>query len=179
MAASLNKVMLIGNVGRDPEMRFTPGGTAVTTFSVATNRRIRGQDGQWTDETEWHNIVTFEKLAEQCNEYLAKGRKVYIEGRLQTRSWDDQQSGQKKYRTEIVANTMQMLDSRPRDEDGMGGSGGSGGFDRDEAREMAPARGGRGDRAERDGGFAGARRGASNGAPRGGDNEIDLDDTPF
>lgn len=178
MAASLNKVMLIGNVGRDPEMRFTPSGTAVTTFSVATNRRIRSQDGQWTDETEWHNVVTFEKLAEQCNEYLNKGRKVYIEGRLQTRSWDDKDSGQKKYRTEIVANTMQMLDQRPRDEGGFGDAD-----MRDNTRDMAPAgagapaRGGRGDRAERGDGFA--VRGSSNGAARGGDNEIDLDDTPF
>jgi single-strand DNA-binding protein len=184
MAASLNKVMLIGNVGRDPEMRFTPGGTAVTTFSVATNRRVRAQDGQWTDETEWHNIVTFEKLAEQCNEYLTKGRKVYIEGRLQTRSWDDQQSGQKKYRTEIVANTMQMLDQRPRDD---GSFGDIEGRDLREPRELALARNDRsdrsGDRAERGG--RGSRddgygaRGGVNGASRGGDNEIDLDDTPF
>jgi single-strand DNA-binding protein len=166
--------MLIGNVGRDPEMRFTPGGTAVTTFSVATNRRVRGQDGQWTDETEWHNIVTFEKLAEQCNEYLAKGRKVYIEGRLQTRSWDDQQSGQKKYRTEIVANTMQMLDQRPRDE---GGFGDSDVAREPREREMAPARGGRGGRG--DGGDVYGGRGGSNGTARGGENEIDLDDTPF
>lgn len=112
MAGSLNKVQLIGNVGRDPEMRYLQSGEPVTTFSVATNRRWTGQDNQPRDETEWHNIVAWRKLAEQCNEYLSKGRKVYIEGRLQTRSWDDQASGQKKYRTEIVADRMLMLDSR-------------------------------------------------------------------
>src|SRR5919202_3408797 len=127
MAGSLNKVMLIGNVGRDPEMRYLQSGEPVTTFSVATNRRWTGTDGQPRDETEWHNVVAWRKLAEQCNEYLTKGRKVYIEGRLQTRSWDGQ-DGQKHYRTEVVANTMMMLDQRPRD--GMGGNGDSFG-DRD------------------------------------------------
>ena len=118
MAGSLNKVTLIGNVGRDPEMRYLQSGEPVTTFSVATNRRWTGTDGQPREETEWHNIVAWRKLAEQCNEYLTKGRKVYIEGRLQTRSWDGP-DGQKRYRTEIVANTMMMLDQRPR-EGGMG-----------------------------------------------------------
>jgi single-strand DNA-binding protein len=120
MAGSLNKVMLIGNVGRDPEMRYTQGGEPVTTFSLATNRRTRGPDQQWHDETEWHNVVAWSKLAEQCNEYLTKGRKVYIEGRLQTRSWDGQ-DGQKKFRTEIVANQMLMLDTQRQREDGFGG----------------------------------------------------------
>jgi single-strand DNA-binding protein len=114
MAGSLNRVMLIGNVGRDPEMRYLQSGEPVTTFSLATNRRWTGTDGQPRDETEWHNVVAWRKLAEQCNEYLTKGRKVYIEGRLQTRSWDGP-DGQKRYRTEIVANTMLMLDQRPRD----------------------------------------------------------------
>jgi single-strand DNA-binding protein len=124
MAGSLNKVMLIGNVGRDPEMRYLQSGEPVTTFSVATNRRWTGQDGQPREETEWHNIVAWRKLAEQCNEYLSKGRKVYIEGRLQTRSWDDQATGQKRFRTEIVADRMDMLDSRDpgRREGGAGGS---------------------------------------------------------
>jgi len=122
MAGSLNRVMLIGNVGRDPEMRYLQSGEPVTTFSLATNRRWTGTDGQPRDETEWHNVVAWRKLAEQCNEYLSKGRKVYIEGRLQTRSWDDQASGQKKYRTEIVADRMLMLDSR----DPRGREGGSG-----------------------------------------------------
>ncbi|HEX2515949.1 MAG TPA: single-stranded DNA-binding protein [Chloroflexota bacterium] len=123
MAGSLNKVMLIGNVGRDPEMRYLQSGEPVTTFSVATNRRWTGGDGQPREETEWHNVVAWRKLAEQCNEYLNKGRKVYIEGRLQTRSWDDQATGQKRFRTEVVADRMVMLDSRDpgRREGGMGG----------------------------------------------------------
>jgi len=125
MAGSLNKVQLIGNVGRDPEMRYLQSGEPVTTFSVATNRRWSAPDGQPREETEWHNVVAWRKLAEQCNEYLAKGRKVYIEGRLQTRSWDDQASGQKRFRTEIVADRMLMLDSR----DPRGREGGSGGGD--------------------------------------------------
>jgi single-strand DNA-binding protein len=123
MAGSLNKVQLIGNVGRDPEMRYLQSGEPVTTFSVATNRRWSAPDGQPREETEWHNVVAWRKLAEQCNEYLTKGRKVYIEGRLQTRSWDDQASGQKRFRTEIVADRMLMLDSR----DPRGREGGSGG----------------------------------------------------
>lgn len=128
MAGSLNKVMLIGNVGRDPEMRYLQSGEAVTTFSVATNRRWNGADNQPHEETEWHNVVAWRKLAEQCNEYLSKGRKVYIEGRLQTRSWDGP-DGQKRYRTEVVASTMIMLDQRdqrpreggPDDRDGTPG----------------------------------------------------------
>jgi single-strand DNA-binding protein len=125
MAGSLNKVLLIGNVGRDPEMRYLQSGEPVTTFSLATNRRWTGADGQAREETEWHNVVAWRRLAEQCNEYLAKGRKVYIEGRLQTRSWDDQATGQKRFRTEIVADRMVLLDSRDQrardggDEDGV------------------------------------------------------------
>ena len=121
MAGSLNKVQLIGNVGRNPEMRYLAGGEAVTTFSLATNRRWRDQDGQTHEQTEWHHVVAWRKLAEQCGEYLEKGRQVYVEGRLQTRTWDDPASGQKRYRTEIVANTMMMLDQRPRDGGGMDG----------------------------------------------------------
>src|SRR5918995_338336 len=112
MAGSLNKVQLIGNVGRDPEMRYLQSGEPVTTFSVATNRRWTRQDGHPREETEWHNIVAWRKLAEQCTEYLSKGRKVYVEGRLQTRSWDDQATGQKRYRTEVVADRMLLLDAR-------------------------------------------------------------------
>ena len=112
MAGSLNKVQLIGNVGRDPEMKYLAGGEAVTTFSLATNRRWRGQDGQTHEQTEWHNVVAWRKLAEQCGEYLEKGRQVYVEGRLQTRTWDDPTSGQKRYRTEIVAEELVLLDSR-------------------------------------------------------------------
>ena len=111
MAGSLNKVQLIGNVGRDPDMRYLPAGEAVTTFSLATNRRWRGDDGQAHEQTEWHSVVAWRRLAEQCGEYLARGRQVYVEGRLQTRSWDDA-TGQKRYRTEVVAERMVLLDSR-------------------------------------------------------------------
>jgi len=103
--------MIIGNVGRDPEMRYTPNGSAVTTFSVAVSRRWTGQDGQQQDETEWFNVVTWNKLAERCNQYVTKGSSVYVEGRLQTRSWDGQ-DGQKKYRTELVAQDVRFLSSR-------------------------------------------------------------------
>ena len=120
MAGSLDKVMLIGNVGRDPEMRYVaPSGEPVTTFSLATNRRWTGQHGHPRERSEWHHIVAWRKLAEQCNEYLTKGRKVYIEGALKTRSWDDQATGQKRFRTEIQAERMVMLDSRdPRAREG-------------------------------------------------------------
>jgi single-strand DNA-binding protein len=110
---SLNKVMVIGNVGRDPEMRYLPNGTPVTSFSVAAGHSWRTPDGDTREETEWFNVVAWNKLAETCNQLITKGRKVYIEGRLRTRSWDGQ-DGQKHYRTEVVANTMILLDSRPR-----------------------------------------------------------------
>ena len=111
MAGSLNKVMIIGNVGRDPEMRYTPSGAPVTTFSVATSFRWNSKEGEPREETEWFTVVAWNRLAEQCSQYLTKGRKVYIEGRLRTRSWEGQ-DGQKHYRTEVIASTMLMLDSR-------------------------------------------------------------------
>jgi|SRR5581483_102417 len=118
--AGLNKVMIIGNLGRDPEMRYTPNGAAVTSFSVAVNRRWTSQDGQPQDETEWFNVVAWNKLAETCNQVLSKGRLVYVEGRLRTRSWDGQ-DGQKHYRTEVIASTVQFLDSaRSRSQDSSG-----------------------------------------------------------
>ena len=106
---NLNKVMLIGNVTRDPEVRATPGGQNVASFSVATNRRWKDQSGQPKDQVEYHNIVAWRRLAEIVGQYLKKGSKIYIEGRLQTRSWDDQ-SGTKRYKTEIVAENLIMLD---------------------------------------------------------------------
>ncbi len=109
--ASLNKVILIGNLGADPEMRYSPSGRAVTNFRMATTRHWNTQDGERREETEWHRIVAFSKLAEICGQYLKKGAPVYVEGRLQTRSWEDQ-SGMKRYTTEIVANEMQMLSAR-------------------------------------------------------------------
>lgn len=107
--AGLNKVMLIGNVGREPEMRYTEKGKPVTSFSVAVNRTFNTPDGGRREETEWVSIVAWEKLAETCNQYLGKGSKVYVEGRLQTRSWDGQ-DGQKRYKTEVVASTVLFLD---------------------------------------------------------------------
>lgn len=122
MSKTLNKVTLIGHVGRDPEMRNTASGAAVTSFTVATNRVSRAGDGSTQEETEWHPVVAWDKLAETCNQYLRKGSKVYIEGRLQTRSWE--QDGQKRYKTEIIAYEMIMLDSR-QDANGNGNGGGA------------------------------------------------------
>jgi single-strand DNA-binding protein len=111
-ARSLNKVMLIGNMARDPELRYTPSGAAVCSFSMATNRSWTPSDGgERKEETEFHRIVAWNKLAELCSQLLTKGRKVYIEGRLQTRSWDTPE-GEKKYTTEIIAEDMVLLDSR-------------------------------------------------------------------
>ncbi len=109
MAGTLNKVMLIGNLTREPELKKTAGGQSVCSFSIATNRSYTDASGQKKDQVEYHNIVTWAKLAEICGQYLTKGKKVYIDGRLQTREWDGQ-DGQKKYRTEIVAENMIMLD---------------------------------------------------------------------
>ena len=112
---SLNKCMIIGNLGRDPEMRYTPSGQAVTQFTVAVNRNYKGSSGEWQEETEWFRVVAWGPLAERTAEYLRKGRKVYVEGRLQTRQWEDR-DGQKRYTTELVANTVTTLDPRPREE---------------------------------------------------------------
>ena len=109
---SLNKVMLIGNLGRDPEIRYTQAGSAVANFSLATTDRWTDRHGQRQERTEWHDIVAFDRLADLAQNYLKKGKSVFIEGRLQTRSWEDPQ-GQKRYRTEVVANGMQFLDARP------------------------------------------------------------------
>lgn len=116
--AGLNKVMLIGNVGKDPEMRYTANGKAVTTFTIACNRTYTSPDGERREETDWFDIVTWEKLAELCSQFLQKGRQAYVEGRLQTRSWEGQ-DGQKRYRTEVVASAVLFLGS------GGGGSGGA------------------------------------------------------
>ncbi len=133
---SLNKVILIGNLGKDPELSYTPSGVAVAKFSIATGERWKDQEGNMQERTEWHNIVAWRKLAEICGQYLKKGSKVYLEGRLQTRSWDDKNTGQKRYATEVVADDLIMLDSR-------GGGSGSvqssedSGFTPDEPREAA------------------------------------------
>ena len=109
--ASLNKVMIIGNIGNEPEMRFTPNGNPVTSFRVATNRAYTTVDGERREETEWFTVVAWGRLAEQCNQFLAKGRRVYAEGRLRTHMWESQ-DGQRHYRTEIVANRVLFLDRR-------------------------------------------------------------------
>lgn len=107
--ASLNKVMIIGNLGSEPEMRFTPNGNPVTSFRIATNRMYTTPDGERKQETEWFSVVVWNKLAEQCNQYLSKGRLVYAEGRLHTRTWESQ-DGQKHSRPEIIANRVVFLD---------------------------------------------------------------------
>jgi single-strand DNA-binding protein len=112
MAKSLNRVMLIGNLGKDPELRYTTSGVAVATFSLATNESWKDQEGNTQERTEWHNIVAWKKLAEICGEWLKKGKKIYVEGRIQTRSYDDKNTGTKKYVTEIVADNIIMLDSK-------------------------------------------------------------------
>jgi len=109
--ASLNKVMLIGNLGKDPEVRFTASGQAVTGFSLATSEKFKGKTGEWEERTEWHNITLWGKLAEIAGEYLSKGKTVFIEGRLQTRKWQDK-SGNDRYTTEIVGDKMQMLSAK-------------------------------------------------------------------
>lgn len=108
---SVNKVILVGNLGKNPEMRYTQGGAAVANMTLATTERYTDKSGQKQEQTEWHRIVAFGKLAEICGQYLTKGRQVYFEGRIQTRQWQDQQ-GQKRYTTEIVATNMQMLGGR-------------------------------------------------------------------
>jgi len=131
---SVNKVILLGNLGKDPEVKYTPQGTPVAKFSLATNERYKDKDGNWQDRTEWHNIVVWQRLAEIAGEYLKKGGKVYIEGRLQTRSWDDKTSGQKKYMTEVVGSDLILLGGR--------GEGGGGGGDFKESSRGASAGGG-------------------------------------
>ena len=118
--AAVNKAIILGNLGRDPEVRYTSDGNAVTTFSVATTETRKDRDGNSQEHTEWHRIVVFGRLAEVCGEYLAKGRSVYVEGSIRTRSWDDRE-GNKRYTTEIVGRTVQFLS--PRGESGRQGGG--------------------------------------------------------
>jgi single-strand DNA-binding protein len=105
---SVNKVIVMGRLGQDPELKYTPGGMAVCNFTVATSDSYKDKAGQKQEKTEWHRVVVWGKLAELCNQYLAKGRQVYLEGSLQTRSWDDK-SGQKRYTTEVIARTVQFI----------------------------------------------------------------------
>ena len=122
MAKSVNKVILLGNVGKDPEIRSTPGGTMVANLTLATSDRQKDPQGNWQDRTEWHNLTAYQRTAEIIRDYVKKGAKLYVEGRIQTRSWDDQATGQKKYRTEIIVNDIMLLSGRGA-EDGGGGGG--------------------------------------------------------
>ena len=115
MGGSVNKVMLVGRLGKDPEMRFTPSGRAVTNFTMATDEVWIDQNNERQERTEWHRIVTWGKLAENCAKLLSKGRLVYVEGRIQSRSWDDK-DGNKRYTTEIIANGMQILSPKDSSE---------------------------------------------------------------
>ncbi|MGH9491071.1 MAG: single-stranded DNA-binding protein [Terriglobales bacterium] len=132
MPRSVNRVTLLGHLGKDPELKYTPSGQAVTKFSMATSERWKDKNGEWQDRTEWHNIVLWAKMAETANQYLTKGSQVFIEGRLQTRSWDDK-DGKKHYMTEIVAQDMVLL----------GGRGGG-----EPRRAAAPSGGGNGQESE-------------------------------
>ena len=129
MAKGVNKVLLLGNVGKDPEIRASQGGMTIASFTLATADRQKDQTGQWTDKTEWHNLVAFGRTAEIVRDYVKKGTQLFIEGKIQTRSWDDKESGQKKYRTEILVNDMSLLGGRPGAEGGSyersGSQGGS------------------------------------------------------
>jgi len=117
--SSLNKVMLIGRLGQDPEVRYTQSNTAVATLNLATNERYRDSNGEYQDRTEWHRVVAWGRTAEVCQQYLTKGSLIYVEGPLQTREWEDNQ-GQKRYTTEVKALQMTMLDSRGGNSSGMG-----------------------------------------------------------
>jgi len=121
MARSVNKVTLLGNVGKDPEIRSTAGGTMVANLTLATSDRQKDQQGNWQDRTEWHNLVAFTRTAEIVRDYVKKGSKLYVEGKITTRSWGDKESGQKRYKTEILVNELVLLSGR---EEGGGGQGG-------------------------------------------------------
>jgi single-strand DNA-binding protein len=138
--ASVNKVIVIGNLGRDPEVRYTPSGAAVCNVSIATTRNWKSRDsGERQEETEWHRVVFYDRLAEIAGEYLRKGRSVYVEGRLKTRKWQDK-DGKDNYTTEIIADQMQLLGGR----DGMGGGSGGGGDDMGAEHDMGGNAGGGG-----------------------------------
>ncbi len=132
MAKGVNKVMLLGNVGKDPEMRATAGGMVIAQLALATADRAKDQTGNWVDKTEWHNLVCFGRTAEIVRDYVKKGTQLFIEGKIQTRSWDDKESGQKRYKTEILVNELSLLGGKG-DRDGGGSSygqssGSSGGY---------------------------------------------------
>src|SRR5580704_3828242 len=124
MAKGVNKVFLLGHVGKDPEIRSTAGGMAIASFTLATADRQKDAQGNWADKTEWHNLVAFQRTAEIVRDYVKKGTQVFVEGKIQTRSWDDKESGQKRYKTEILVNELTLLGGAPggRSEGSSGGS---------------------------------------------------------
>ncbi|WP_158788830.1 single-stranded DNA-binding protein [Granulicella sp. L46] len=137
MAKGVNKVFLLGNVGKDPEIRTTAGGMTVASFSLATAERAKDAQGNWADKTEWHNLVAFQRTAEIVRDYVKKGTQVFIEGKIQTRSWDDKESGQKKYRTEILINELSLLGGGAGRSEGASSS--SGGYSSSRSSSSAPA----------------------------------------
>ncbi len=159
--ASVNKVIVLGNLGADPELRYTQSGAAVCNLRIATNERWKDKDGAQQERTEWHSVVVFGRQAENCEKYLKKGRSAYIEGRLQTRDWEDK-DGNKRYTTEIVAQTVQFMSTRG--EDDFGGGGGGGGY----------SGGGRSS-----GGGGGGRNSGGGGGGNNYDQSFDDDDIPF
>ena len=169
--ASLNKVIIIGNAGRDAELRYLANGTAQASFSVATSRNYKGQDGNWQEQTEWFNVVAWAELAERISQTVTKGKQVYVEGRLQTRSWDNNE-GVKQTRTEVVAQTI-LLMGRAEPREGGAAAGGAGGWSDDAGfqRGGSGATGGNRPRPANAGG-GGFRSG-------GGEPESDPDDLPF
>jgi single-strand DNA-binding protein len=156
----INKVILVGNLGRDPEVRSTPSGQPVASFTLATSRKWKDKNGQKQEQTEWHQIVCWGRQAEVAGQYLTKGKQIYVEGRLQTRSWDDRQSGEKRYRTEVICENFQMLGSR----------GGGGGGEYDGPGGPGPSGGG---------GGGGYDEGGPGGGGGGGFGEPEDDDIPF
>ncbi len=138
MAKSVNKVILLGNVGKDPEIKSTPSGTMVATFGLATSDRYQDPQGNWQDRTEWHNLVAFKRTAEIIRDYVKKGSKLYVEGSLRTSNWEDKTSGQKRYKTEIIVNDLSLLSGRDEGSGGGGysrGGGDSAGFDQRQAAQ--------------------------------------------
>ena len=126
MAKSVNKVFLLGNVGKDPEIRSTGGGTMVANFGLATTERYKDQQGNWQDRTEWHNVVAYARLAEIVRDYVKKGSKLFVEGRITTRNWDDKEhAGRKVYRTEIIVNDLSLLSGREEGTSRPGSSAGN------------------------------------------------------
>lgn len=176
MAKGVNKVLLLGNVGKDPEIRASQGGMTIASFTLATADRQKDQTGQWTDKTEWHNLVAFGRTAEIVRDYVKKGSQLFIEGKIQTRSWDDKESGQKKYRTEVLVNEMSLLGGRGAGEGSPGSSERSGSYTSSGAQSGGYGSGGN---------YAGARAntssGSSNAQPQNdySDQGITDEDIPF